>query len=70
MEWGIWQKQTLLTQASPWWGFPSARVLRLEAVVFSLNLGAAAACELELFASFLDTATVGVGFILAADIGT
>lgn len=48
----------------------SLRVLRLEAMVFDLNLGAAVACEVELFASFPDTATVRVGFILATDIGT
>lgn len=39
-------------------------------MVFDLNLGAAVACEVELFASFPDTATVRVGFILATDIGT
>ena len=48
----------------------SLRVLRLEAVVFDLNLGAAVACEVELFALFPDTATVRVGFILATDTGT
>lgn len=28
----IWREQAVLTYASPWWGVPSARVLRLEAM--------------------------------------
>lgn len=33
--------------------------------VSGLNLAANTACEIELLASFLDTATLGAGFILA-----
>lgn len=45
--------------------FPQLEYSGWKQLVSGLNLGANSACEVKLLASFLDTATLGAGFILA-----